>query len=339
VGDQVRQGGYPFTNLQTLKPKLVRYLGPVVACVLFNVLYPDLVSGQAILMQSTVNKECGFTKAQNRGRWSSQRFFQVHSRPGDLRELAIINEIMNGNIPDFLREFAKIKLNGQYRGQAVELTIPVTTDYLAVGKNEDWVRVPMTNMAAQTIASRLGFVLPTRRLVNVMYEQAQVRLRPQPTDWYKQPEQMRFGPNYIVFNDTVNAQLGSRSGLIGGHKKDVVVTNLLDRRPAQVAIYGWHLSPTRPIQTLSAVHSASYEDYSHGIRFVGPIVTIRRLIDGLVIDIPVGEAYQDPDLGKILSDEGPIHDIRAARTCSSDLRRQLGIPQGTVCPEMPRQCL
>ena len=59
--------------------------------------------------------------------------------------------------------------------------------------------------------------------------------------------------------------------LRAGHKKDVVITNLLSERPKRVAIYGWHFPSSEPIQPLTTVHVDWYVDYSHGIlRLSGP---------------------------------------------------------------------
>ena len=92
--------------------------------------------------------------------------------------------------------------------------------------------------------------------------------------------------------------------LISGHKKDVVLTNRLARAGAKIAIYGWHRLSGTPIQPLSTVHSASYADYSHGIRLVSDIV----LIDGEPWSIY--RVLEDPWLARILSDEGPIPRVR-----------------------------
>lgn len=56
--------------------------------------------------------------------------------------------------------------------------------------------------------------------------------------------------------------------MVSGHKKDLVLTNLLAARPSQIAIQGWHRASGAPIQPLSTVHGAHYVDYSHGVRLI-----------------------------------------------------------------------
>jgi hypothetical protein len=96
--------------------------------------------------------------------------------------------------------------------------------------------------------------------------------------------------------------------LISGTKKDVVLTNHLARALGKIAIYGWHRFSDVPIQPLTTVHSASYADYSHGIRLVSDIV----LIDGEPRSIY--DVLEDPRLAKVLSDEGAIPKARQLMT-------------------------
>jgi hypothetical protein len=95
-------------------------------------------------------------------------------------------------------------------------------------------------------------------------------------------------------------RLGS---LVSGHKKDVVITNLLAKRPGQIAIYGWHRSKGAPIQPLSTVHGAGYADYSHGIRLISETAIVDEKPQ------PLYEALQDSLLANIFSDEGAIHNL------------------------------
>jgi hypothetical protein len=88
--------------------------------------------------------------------------------------------------------------------------------------------------------------------------------------------------------------------LVSGIKKDVVITNLLSKRPNRVAIYGWHKLDGTPIQPLSTVHHDSYVDYSHGVRLIKRIITI----DGKTLDL--GSALHSEQLHVLFSDEGPI---------------------------------
>ncbi len=81
------------------------------------------------------------------------------------------------------------------------------------------------------------------------------------------------------------------------------MTNLLARRQGKIAIYGWHFPSGIPIQPLSTIHSATYADYSHGIRLISDWVLLNGQIQ------PLYEVLGDPELSSLLSDEGPIGKI------------------------------
>jgi hypothetical protein len=155
----------------------------------------------------------------------------------------------------------------------------------------------------------MGFILPTRKIVNAIYEQSAFHFAPEPMT--PGPE-MRSTEYYRIHNEKIEAQsraLGIDPGvLVSGHKKDVVITNRLAANPGRIAIYGWHRLDGMPIQPLSTVHGACYADYSHGIRLVSENV----VVDGGTRS--VYDVLQDPVLSKVLSDEGPINDPRGLIT-------------------------
>ena len=156
------------------------------------------------------------------------------------REAAIATELASGDVPGFLRQLKQVTLRGEdAAGRTVEVTICVTPDYLALGSDQDFLRIPMGLRTALTVAARFGFVLPTPKMVDAIYEQAEFRLRPQPLP--PGPE-MRSNAYYWGHQQRVQRQrlaLGAPLGsLIAGQKKDVVVTNRLWRKTGRVAIYG-----------------------------------------------------------------------------------------------------
>jgi hypothetical protein len=211
----------------------------------------------------------------------------------EAREAAIVAEITRGNIPDFLRKFCKIRIEANGH----PCTYEVMPDYLAVGSDDDFVRMPMTPASAETIADAFGCSLPTRKMVNDIYNQTEIKLEPRPMT-----EQREAVGTFVAHNAIIQEQLaGKRRGaLVAGDKKDVVLSNRLNEQPHRVAIYGWHKLDGKPIQPLTIVHGNGYVDYSHGIRLVKREV----LIDGKPQDID--EVLKDSSLCGLLSDEGPI---------------------------------
>ncbi|HUK52876.1 MAG TPA: hypothetical protein VL099_06250 [Candidatus Binatia bacterium] len=223
------------------------------------------------------------------------------------RESAIRDEILKGNLPAFLRQLVPVELQGRLAGgRMVTATIFVAPDYLAIGSDEDFLRIPMNLYTAAAVAGEFGFVLPTRKMVDAIYSQSKFRFTPQPlapgpqmssTEYYRRH-------NQIIEQQarTAGIPLGE---LVAGDKKDVVISNRLASNPGRIAIYGWQRAEGQPIQPLSTVHGAGYADYSHGIRLISQKVWIEGKLRWM------DEVLRDPELSRVLSDEGPIGDRRA----------------------------
>jgi hypothetical protein len=218
------------------------------------------------------------------------------------REAVIAAQLMAGNLPGFLRRLKPVTLRGpRPGGGAAEVTLCVTPDYLALGSDADFLRIPMGLQTALATAARFGFVLPTPKMVDAIYEQAEVHLRPQPLP--PGPE-MRSNAYYWKHHRRIREQRielrAPLGALIAGQKKDVVVSNRLWQKVDRVAIYGWHQGAGAPIQPLSTVHGARYADYSHGVR----LVSVVAFVDGRAR--PIFEVLEDPSLAGVVSDEGPM---------------------------------
>ena len=218
------------------------------------------------------------------------------------REGVIAAELLAGDVPDFLRRLKPVTLRGRAAaGRTVEITICVTPDYLALGSDADFLRIPMGLRTAFAVAASFGFVLPTPKMVDAIYEQAEVRMRPEPLP---PGPQMRSSAYYWEHQRRVQRQRlalhAPLGALMAGQKKDLVVTNRLWRKVGRVAIYGWHTGAGAPIQPLSTVHGARYADYSHGVRLISAVA----YVDGRPRSI--FDVLQDPWLAAIVSDEGPI---------------------------------
>jgi len=231
------------------------------------------------------------------------------------REQAIKEEILKGNVPEFLRKLVPVDLSCELQGgKTLTATIFVAPDYLAIGSNNDFLRIPMNLHTALAIADQFGFILPTKKMVDAIYRQSRYHLAPQPL---MAGPQMRSTEYYLKHNQMIDAQaqaLGVKLGaLVSGDKKDIVITNLLLKNVGKIAIYGWHRGPDAPIQPLSTVHGANYADYSHGLRLVSDKV----LINGDLRS--VFEILQNPSTARVLSDEGPIRSIEELLSQTSTL--------------------
>ncbi len=223
---------------------------------------------------------------------------QIQALAPAARENAIAVEICRGNLPDFLQKFQMIPFPvTDALGKEETVTVEVMPDYLAVGSDGDFVRLPMTPMTAQRIADAFDCVLSTRKIADVVYQKASVKLEPYPLTEEREAVATFARHNAIIEEQRKGKPLGL---LVAGIKKDVVLTNRLTEKPNRVAIYGWHKLDGLPIQPLTIVHKETYVDYSHGIRLLKRTV----LVDGKPRDCH--DILRDPVLSAALSDEGPI---------------------------------
>ena len=211
------------------------------------------------------------------------------------RETSAKKEILQGNIPSFLRKMVKIKTSiTTGDGKIIHAFYFVIPDYLSIGSNKDFARIPLTPMTAQIIADSLHCFLPTRKMVNDIYNAAKVKLEPVPMYAFRDSAVTMYQHNLII-----EGQRKLRKGLIAGIKKDVVISGKIarDPKPYRVAIYGWQKLDGKPIQPLYTGHVDWYVDYSHGIRLVYRTIYVnKKPMDYIAV-------LKDPVLKRLLCDE------------------------------------
>lgn len=215
------------------------------------------------------------------------------------REYNIYKEISQGNIPNSHRQVAKIKETlADASGANHEVEYQVMPDFLAVGSDDDFCRVPMLPETAQRIAILFGAALPTSKLSDLNHKNAEVKLSPKTMT----PDAtMTTVPIFIEHNQHVEdarKPLGKPlTSLMMGHKKDIVVSNLLATKPGSVIIYGWHYTNGTAIQPIYSGHSKDYVDYSHGARMINQEI----MVDGAKTNVK--DVLRDATKYKMLSNE------------------------------------
>lgn len=203
------------------------------------------------------------------------------------REHAIVEEIMAGNVPAFERELVPVELRAKARdGREIRARVFVMPDYLAIGSDDDFVRIPMTVRNARKIARETGTLLPTPHLVDEIQRTAAVRVV---ASHMTPGDEMASVSYYLAHNQTIEERRKAQHHVLGtllsGPKKDLVVTIRMLETSHRTPIYGWFNEDGSPIQALSLVHDDRYVDYAHGIRLVDSEMEVdgvrRELLDVL----------------------------------------------------------
>jgi hypothetical protein len=196
----------------------------------------------------------------------TQFYKQAFSFNWQQRDSFAVKEILEGNLPAFLKKFVPVhvQITDTATGKIVRATYYVAPDYLSIGTNDDWARIHITPMAAQKIADHFHCFLPTRKMVDDIYKAAPVKLEPLPLYALRDST-----PTMYHHHLMIEGQRKGRKGLIAGIQKDVVISGKLSAdKSNKVAIYGWHKLDGKPIQPLYTGHVNWWVDYSQGIRLV-----------------------------------------------------------------------
>lgn len=225
------------------------------------------------------------------------------------REHLALKQALAGTIPQSNFELVPVTVT---KGKNT-LTFYVTPNYFTLGSDNKEVIMPFNFHSATKIAKRYQAILPTTKMVDLIYNAADIKLK---------PSTMKPGPrmastSYILKHQKkIDKSLPQnyRGLLLAGHKKDTVLSNVLHKAKDRIAIYGWHRDSQSPIQPLSTWHWASYADYSHGIRLVDRTV----VVNGKNWDI--ADVLNHHKLSQMLSYEGTV-DVDALMSPETEKQR------------------
>jgi len=233
-------------------------------------------------------------------------FIEIVSRLSrEEREETIRRELFSGNLPSFLRKLRTVTVTGKGGDSAAHTVVyRVMPDYLAIGSDRDFVRMPMMPYTGQSFADGFGFVLPTRKMVDDIWAAAETHLDPRPLT-VERESPFTFLEHHRIIEDQLKGK--PRGTFVAGIKKDIVVTNRLLEKPNRVAIYGWHYLDGKPIQPVYPGHVDWYVDYSHGVRPVERWM----VADGKRMSFE--QIMADSVLRPLLTDEGEMKTLRYNR--------------------------
>lgn len=232
----------------------------------------------------------------------------LDEKPTTKREAAIFQAIKDR----FINSFTWVPVNCDRNGHTC--TVFVTDDAIAVGTDDDFVRVAMTILTAQAVADEFNAFLPTSRIVDQAWLAADAKLTPHTqTPDSKMADTSRFEKH----SDAIQAELDALGGgeLARTVGKSYIITNdLIGNQPVhgvvlpgaeRSAIYGWIKPNGQPIQPATArAHVSTFTDYSQFVT----LVHSKAVVDGeemWLIDL-----MTDPELATLVSAEGPMQITR-----------------------------
>ena len=255
------------------------------------------------------------------------------------REKAILAQLQAGNMPGWLRRWVTIEV----KNASNQVAVRVLPDYLCVGDDTDFRHVPLDQHSAQRIADAFGACLPTSKICHAIYcaTPRPQRIGKIDRDYYLPPSLRKVSKNkwaqtstaaYDEHSVAIQAAMRARNitpgQIVAGHKKDVVIANLLHSQPNMIAFHGFYDREGYPVQpcikagimdkgcnreafTIAHPEAARFADYSQGVRLVHPVMEI----DGKAK--LVKEVLTDHALSKLISMEGPIRPPRIPKAAKA----------------------
>jgi hypothetical protein len=215
---------------------------------------------------------------------------------GDQRDIAFGEQVLSGNIPSAVRNFATIRVN---EGENI-LEYYVSGDVLSVGADDNYLRISMGGKTAKALLDKMNCMMPTKKMCDQIFQAADVKITPRPMG---ASSAMSSTQVLINHNMAINSQVVGRPfTLLTGHKKDTCIAKSLLTNRSRIAIYGWFYPNGKAIQgpqPNSTSHSINYQDYSSSIR----LVSRSALFNGQQIDL--FSLLNDSDKAYMISEEGP----------------------------------
>ncbi|MCC7432171.1 hypothetical protein IT412_01460 [Candidatus Peregrinibacteria bacterium] len=228
----------------------------------------------------------------------------------------ILAEISRGNIPSFCRpeRMKTITMSGP---DGTKVSFKTSLDYMAIGSDEDYIRVPMTPLLAQAIAKKYNLAMPTKEMAKAIYDKADVKIEPGGLvrALHAKEDQLKMqGNDFIRAHNARIAKLLGPEGLkklqqgqilVAGHQKDPILSSYAEKNPKRLDFFGYYVNG-KPVQDNPA-HEDDYRDYSHGTRFSDGTITVRNS-DGSTKEIALYDALKDPKYASILNgNDGPLN--------------------------------
>ncbi|WP_117883920.1 hypothetical protein [Aureibaculum luteum] len=87
------------------------------------------------------------------------------------REESLVSYMSKGWMPSYNFQFKEVSYTYKNNsGKKYKIRFWVTPDYLSIGNDDDFVRMPLTPQAAQLLADQFHCALPTTKMVDEIYK-------------------------------------------------------------------------------------------------------------------------------------------------------------------------
>jgi hypothetical protein len=244
--------------------------------------------------------------------------FKLPAGHGPAREKAILEAVKAGK----LRPWQMLPVDCSRGG--VQCTVYVSNDAVALGDAAEFVRVNVTHPTAERIAIELGAHLPTTRIADLAWQQANTRLEPH---IFPAGPEMASTLSMYKHNAAVEKERAGRGGLVRPVGKSWVTSNRIVGKPDKATNYGWHTKKypskylsgpaerkgkIRVIQPLSTFHTWPHTDYSQTVTLVSNVATVNGKT------MKLADLMRHPTLSQVVSDEGPLRAVRHPHVESID---------------------
>jgi hypothetical protein len=219
------------------------------------------------------------------------------------RERIIYDYATSANMPTWMQSWIEVPVTSG----GLEGSFYCLPDFLCIGNDQDFFRARINPVTAETIGAWLEGVLPTKKMVNLIYGRAPQKVVAQP--WGPPYDNsMLHTARWPKHDKRIAAMMSSRgykNGLLtAGHMKNVVVGKKLgEKKGSTVGIYGWFKHNGEAIQGPTAnfgSHEWTYADYSHGIRYIFKEMRVGSAV------MKVQDVLKHPEYHTLISDEGPL---------------------------------
>lgn len=223
-------------------------------------------------------------------------------KPGLEREKFLYNAAVAQGKP---KNLVPVTIDGP---NGTKIILNVTNDYLKV----DNLRIPVAGQTGQKIADNFDMVLPTPKIVDAIYHNADAKIFTPPLSsggkigdrYYSGIDVVRGkisdSDSSLAYNQSIDKALeGKDPKLVGGSMKELIQPQ---SSPNKLGIYGWFTPNGTPLQPANSPHDTiQHSEYGLGLRLVDKQATIVNP-DGSTRKVNINELAKDPQFGKLITD-------------------------------------